>query len=95
MADLPYLVRIRRDRRAAWSGVIAFDAGMLTHSPAPSQGRSAGSSCRRGACQWQEHRTFRGPMLQIQLPKRGLSMARAPTGATTKIDSNVHIVVAN
>jgi hypothetical protein len=28
------------------------------------------------------------------LPKRGLSTARAPKGAMTKIDSNVHIVVA-
>jgi hypothetical protein len=29
-----------------------------------------------------------------QLPKRGLSKARAPRGAMTKIESNVHIVVA-
>jgi hypothetical protein len=35
-----------------------------------------------------------GAMCQIQLPKRGLSKARAPRGAMTKIESNVHIVVA-
>jgi hypothetical protein len=28
------------------------------------------------------------------LPKRGLSMARAPRGAMTKIQSNVHIIAA-
>jgi hypothetical protein len=33
-------------------------------------------------------------MCQIQLPKRGLSKAIAPRGAMTKIESNVHIVVA-
>jgi hypothetical protein len=38
--------------------------------------------------------TFSGTMCQIQLPKRGLSMARAPRGAMTKIDTNVQIVVA-
>jgi hypothetical protein len=34
-----------------------------------------------------------GPMCQIQLPNMGLSTARAPTGAMTKIESNVQIVV--
>jgi hypothetical protein len=38
--------------------------------------------------------TFLTAMCHIQLPKRGLSMARAPRGAMTKIESNVHIVVA-
>jgi hypothetical protein len=33
-------------------------------------------------------------MCQIQLPKQGLSKARAPRGAMTKIESNVHIVAA-
>jgi len=31
-------------------------------------------------------------MCQIQLPKTGLSKARAPRGATTKMESNVHII---
>ena len=37
---------------------------------------------------------FSGSMCQIQLPLRGLSKARAPRGAMTKIESKVHIVVA-
>jgi hypothetical protein len=41
-----------------------------------------------------QSRTFSRPMCQIQLPKRGLSTARAPRGAMTKIESRVQIVVA-
>jgi hypothetical protein len=33
-------------------------------------------------------------MRQIQFPKSGLSKARAPAGAKTKIESSVHVVVA-
>jgi len=37
---------------------------------------------------------FSRSMCQIQLPKQGLSKARAPRGAMTKIENNVHIVAA-
>ena len=82
---LNYVVkRLSEVRTAPYGVVVAHVTGRITSLAGLDRGRNAHA--------WSL--TVSRSMRQIQLPKRGRSKARAPRGAMTKMDSNVHIVVA-
>ena len=71
-------------RTAPYGLVVTHFTGRITSLAQLDHGRNAHASSL----------TVSRSMCQIQLPKKGLSKARAPNKAMTKIESNVHIIAA-